>query len=503
MKRLIQYLTGSSETYTTTENGARSLITTGDPRVDYFFKVLRDTDGRQIRKYLKECVNYSVDDTFKLLFQLRDREKEGKGERSAFLTSFNFLLMNSDVTRDRCLANLENVPYYGRWKDLFDIYSANQLDDTLRDEILDYTAEQLETDLANSQSDKDEIRRSVSLCAKWIPSEGHGVDKKCGFTSHLAKYMQLTKGELRKRYITPLRQHINVTERLICSQRFEEIDYKTVPGGCMKKERKTFRKHDPYRFALYERSLVSGRVKAKTTGVEANELVKHYLDYNPHDAVIEGMANEFQRKVSESLQKSAKNILFVVDVSASMNASNMRPLSSAIALGIFGSAATQGAFHNKVITFSEEPEVVTLPDESESFQKRVMACRSMKWGASTDIQKVFDLILNIGKLKGQDALPDMICIATDMQFTKVDKRFTNLEVIDQKFRDSGLTRPQLVCWNLRGNTLDFPVCATEPEITLISGHNPLLMNLLLTEGDINPSRIVDTAINIERYDRVV
>ena len=536
-----------------TENGAKSLPKTDDPRVDYFFKVLRDTTDELLIEYVKECVSYNgskgVGDMFKLMFQLRDRESSGKGERSAFLKTFKFLCCGDDKTKrdpsisytdphllpfaqiktkELCLRNLDNVPYFGRWKDIFELYA--MIDDAVvRDEILDYTAEQLYTDMGNSQSDHAEIRRSVSLAAKWLPSEGCAIDKKCHFTSHLAKYMQISKSELRKKFISPLRAHINVTERLICSNRFSEIQYQKVPGGCMRKEKGTFKKHDQIRFEEYEAKLKSGEVKAKTMSVEIHQLSKHYITGNDLDAVIEAVAREKQTQISASLRalrdKSMNfglgrtfNTLFVVDVSGSMSEPNMIPISSAISLGIFGSASTEGYFKNKVMTFSSKPELVELPSgEDVTFKQKVEACMKMNWGMSTNIHAAFDLVLKtiVENKVPANEVPDMIVIASDMQFNPISNmtveregcRFaeqTAFEDIEEKYRAARVKRPTICFWNLRGDTIDFPANSACPEVAMIGGFNPQLLNLLLMEGEvISPSSLVDIALKDERYNRVV
>lgn len=67
-------------TTTTTENGRPSLLSTGDSRVDAFFKLTRGLEREALRQHVAQCVETDPVDAFVLWANTRD-VRGGKGER--------------------------------------------------------------------------------------------------------------------------------------------------------------------------------------------------------------------------------------------------------------------------------------------------------------------------------------------------------------------------------------------------------------------------------------
>ena len=75
---------------------------------------------------------------------------------------------------------------------------------------LKYISEQLVIDRASM-----DCGNAVSFIAKWIPSETSAINKRTGFTFRLAHTMQISMGELRKNYLSPLRIYIEDTKKTV------------------------------------------------------------------------------------------------------------------------------------------------------------------------------------------------------------------------------------------------------------------------------------------------
>lgn len=75
---------------------------------------------------------------------------------------------------------------------------------------LNYISEQLVIDRASM-----DCGNAVSFIAKWIPSETSAINKRTGFTFRLAHTMQISMGELRKNYLSPLRIYIEDTKKTV------------------------------------------------------------------------------------------------------------------------------------------------------------------------------------------------------------------------------------------------------------------------------------------------
>lgn len=96
---------------------------------------------------------------------------------------------------------LKNVHLIDNWYFCFELYKL--LDEDFKVEILDLLEEQLHIDEIDNINGH---KMDVSDCATCFPSETSSFNKQTHIFEHLAVYMQLTKKELRKRYITPLRK---------------------------------------------------------------------------------------------------------------------------------------------------------------------------------------------------------------------------------------------------------------------------------------------------------
>lgn len=128
-----------------------------------------------------------------------------------------------------------------------------------------------------------------------------------------------------------------------------------------------------------------------------------------------------------------------------------------LALGLITSEVTEPPFQNMVITFHETPTFHTVT--GPTLRDRVMNIRSAPWGGSTDIQKVFDLILTRAQqFKLSPAqMPKRLFIISDMQFNQADpKHETNHNAAINKYKKAGYPIPQIVYWNVRADTVDFP-----------------------------------------------
>ena len=92
------------------------------------------------------------------------------------------------------------------------------------------------------------------------------------------------------------------------------------------------------------------------------------------------------------------------------------------------------------------------------------------------------------KLNPED-IPDLI-VFSDMQFDVARSSATSWEIhhgrIVRRFKEEGLkicgkewSAPQIVYWNLRGNTSGFPAQVDRDGVTMLSGYSPSLLKLLL------------------------
>ena len=341
-------------------------------------------------------------------------------------------------------------------------------------------------------------RESVSLAAKWAPTEKCAFDKKAHLAHRTARVMFPGARDADRQYrvlLSGLREHLRVTERLMCDNEWEKINFSHVPSKAHHLLKKVFAKHQPERYQLYLSELKTGKAKINTTGLQPHELVSQYLcrRLSAVDDTVEMQWKSLLDKLKEAGR--LRNSLSVCDVSGSMNGV---PMQVAIALGIVTAKLTKGAFHNKCITFSENPTWHEL--QGDSLMEQVQGMKAMDWGYSTNLMSVFHLILDMAvsyEVPEKD-MPRTLFIYSDMQFNAAASGFTAFNEVRQMYQEAKYQMPQIVFWNLCGDTQNFPVEIDANGVALMSGFSAELLKLFLEAEEFTPLMILKMALS--KYD---
>lgn len=486
----------------TTENGAPSLATTGNARLNLFFKLTRDvTENPSFHDWLKASWNEDLDDTLKILFQSRDC-RGGKGDRAPFLDALSLLLNKSALWTEpqQWKHLLALIPTYGRYLDWVELLARITVPE-VQEAIIALIGDQLRKDIDDMNEG-----RPVSLLAKWIPSERKKWDRKTHLSRRLAKYLSgaSSSGDLkhlRVNFLTPLRAYLSIVETKMCTNEWDDIEFQKVPSVAMHRLKSAFAKHTPEAFTKWIEDVKQGKSKVNASQVYPHDLVTTYLTLYSKpkpDPVVEEQWKALRAKVGKALTKS----LVISDVSSSMEGT---PMEVSIALGILIAETTAAPFNHSLLTFSEKPAFIQLNPEHTLCEK-VQQVRKMPWGMNTNLRAVFDLILDKAQALSlaPEAMPERLFILSDMQFDTADKRYlTNHEAIRLKYKQGGYALPQIIYWNLRSNTTqDVPTTSTETNVALLSGYSPTLLNSLLDGADFTPWSILRRIIDAPRYAEV-
>lgn len=525
--------------FTKTENGAVALDTSGNDIVDYFMLYTRTLTKEQNYQFLEKCWAVNPKKTVAVIFNGRDRLK-GKKEKTVSNQAMLWLRDNKPYTY---MANiLTYVNNYGRWKDLLYICYENKSDgmidsnyeltmfaDKLRDDlaelkISDHLANDADAATEDTIKNKPKVK-SVSLCAKWAPSENDRNDSRKHFAKKIATILygrdDAKKMEkYRKEYLAPLRKKINIVERLMCNNEWDKINYESVPGVASRRLHIAFNKHDSDRYCEYLATVRKGDAKINITGILPHELANYYVNLrSTQDEYEENETIELQWRAIVNDVKSCGilgNSLAIIDLSGSMfSASNGSvPAQVAISLGIITSLCCKGLFKNKFITFSDTPELVSLiPDDlykeytEKDIEPSLYTCFKslvdVEFGYNTNFVKSCEMIIKYGKERNiADAdMPKKLFVFTDMQFDEatvdvVGKEQNGIEVlyktIVKMFKAADYTAPKFVFWNLNScHTQSFPVnCKTEGT-AMISGFSEQLLKIFMTYDEFKPELIVE------------
>jgi len=439
------------------------------------------------------------------------------------------------------------VEKYGRWKDLqFISYNLKNIDHKIEMNII---AQKLIEDKINLDNNKP-----VSLCAKWAPSENDRNDRQIQFAKKVASVIYGCKdtykmSKYRKQYLVPLRKQIDIVESKMCDNKWGAIKYENIPGVASNKLKNAFIKHDEERYKKYLGDVAASVKKINVTGILPHELAGVYIkDLEKFNKGEVCQTTEMQWKaIVENVRKSGNfdNAISIVDVSGSMfNAKNGSiPAQVAVALGIITALCCKGDFANKIITFSENPQLVDLitteaanaantaekpkiengeagdasvagsssvSNNIPSLHECIKNIMGVDYGFSTDFLRCNEEIINYAiKYKvPQDKMPKKLFVFTDMQFNNTitgnferDYRNNrdNTNALDTVYKSivklyeaNNYKAPKFIFWNLNSDSNEvFPVNCDTEGTAIVSGFSEQLLKIFMNYDEFKPEFIVN------------
>lgn len=483
-----------------TENGAVGYATSGKHLLDMNFAIPSYRSQSESRIKLDFTKTYYENPTLAIawLFYVRD-VRGGLGERRLFRVCMEDLAQ----INEKVFTNLlPLVAEYGRWDDIF--AWLGEINDNIDGAILDLVATQFYKDFSGMN-----FGEPVSLLAKWLPTENcSNADRKRKAKIVIEK-LQLTPKAYR-RTVSDLRKYLDVVEVKISNNDWDRVDYNTVPSNANLKYANAFMRHDEDRRIEYLESLKRGDkdVKINSSVLYPHDIVSKYMrDIGWHETL--GDYDETLEQLWKSLPNLVKedtNTLVVADGSGSMTDkigdSNVSALSVANALAIYFSERNKGEFANKYITFSNRPQLVDLSNAT-TLRDKIQIALGHDEISNTNIEKVFDLILNtaIDNNYSQSDMPNNIVIISDMEFDYMTDGDTNKAMFDafaDKYAEHGYKLPRLVFWNVNSRTNTIPIQQNENGVALISGFSVNLVNMVLS-NETDPYVALVKEITKERY----
>jgi len=478
---MLQFLKNLTN-HTRTENGAATLRSTGHECLDLFATIgaLRSADAREIEDRFLRAYAENPDLAMKILFYARDI-RGGLGERRVFRTLLRWLACNE---LPALLRNLPWVAEFGRWDDVLAL-----LETPARDAAVKLLKAQLDSDLA--ALDRGE---PVSLLGKWLPSvNAHNADA-VRMARLLARAFGMTEARYRKA-LSALRQSIRILENNL-RRRDYSFDYAAQPSKAMFKYRRAFLRNDAERYRDFMNRVNRGEARLHTGALMPYEIVEAAYRASQADrAALDATWNALEDFTN------GENALVVADGSGSMYWSGS-PTPGAVAqsLAIYFAQRNRGAFHNHFVTFSMNPQLVQI--KGEDIVDVARYCRTFNECANTDLQKVFELILQaaVQNRVPQRQLPSTLYIISDMEFDACARgaSLTNFEYARQLYRQNGYRLPRVVFWNVQSRNRQQPVSMNAQGVALVSGFTARIFSQVMS-GEMDPYRNMMSVVGGERY----
>lgn len=428
---------------------------------------------------------------------------------------------------------------YGSWKDMkyFCNYCKEQTGDN-NHPLIQYAIELTNQQLAN---DTETTNDKISLVAKWVPREkqpkfswlfkkmAHSYFKEylttCTNDDILQQKRAKNKCEMEYRQlISGLNRRLDTTQIKQCENKWSQIEPSNITSQTLFKQRKAFlnmpndkqgltdetkimRKTTKDRLYCrdniikYIESNDSSSCVKKTPHIQLNEYVKTAIEMIDQDDTT----NQVESNLLNTLWKQnaynnqpLRPMVAMIDTSLSMLKNDA--LYFALGLGI--RVAEKNAYFGKqIMTFGKTSKWHNLED-CEDFVTTVRAIITNNHCDTTpsspmyldECSNLYDGIDKLLETIVETKMPEKqvaemgIVIFSNMKFIKEQNQLstdfiTVYEAIKRKYENAGqkainkaYTLPHIVFWNME-STHGFPCLSIHPNVTMISGNNPKLLNL--------------------------
>lgn len=464
----------NASNYTVTENGALAHKTTRSAVYDMFALggAYRKRNDEDCILLFKNALEENETLALKCLFYLRDC-RGGQGERRFFRICYKWLAQkHANVAR----RNFELISEYGRYDDV--IYAL--IGTPLENDALEFIKNQLALDLEC---------KTPSLLAKWLPSENASAVKTKKMGNIIREYLGMTHREYRKT-LSILRERINLLERLMSANRWDEIEFDKIPSKAGLIYKNAFARRDIIA-KKYEAFAKSEDTKVNTSTLYPYDVVHKAVEgtrgwgYSFRDMsdTDRAMVEKYWENLPEYLEGKPCKMMCVVDTSGSMTGSEASaPINVAIGLGMYCAERIGGPFKNHYISFSSRPQLIKI--EGVDFVDKVRRIYKTNLCENTDLVKTFRMLKEIALTAKSEDIPETIVVISDMQIDCGSRFYgsnvaTEMESMRREWEKAGLKMPKLVYWNVeaRGaaNFLD-----DGPNVTYVSGCSPVIFQQVIS-----------------------
>ena len=476
MNELLKSMKAESN-YEHTENGALTHKSTLNKVLDMFAMggSMRNRPEDEIIIMFKKAYEENATLALKCLFYLRDA-RGGAGERRFFRVCYKWLAQEYER---EAIHLIPYVAMYGRYDDLFVLENT-----PCENEMFDYLYKVIK-------------QNEDHLVYKWLKSENCSSKDSKRFARKTREAFNMTPREYRK-MLSEGRKACNLVETLMSQNRWDEIAFEHLPARAGLLYKSAFMRREEIR-ARYAEFMANKNTKVNAAVLTPVEIAHQILSYETWrtPSVTERQAwQKYWDNLKDYYGGREEPGIAVVDVSGSMYG---LPMEAAISMGAYIAERGRGPFQNHFITFSAAPTLVEF--EGVDIYDKFIRAENADWGQNTNIEAVFDLLLNTAKRNHvSDAeMPKTIYIFSDMEFDHGivmnnsrprSWNYTTIErseidtLIERKAREwkaAGYSAPRVIFWNLDSRQNNIP--AIGPGFSYCSGFSMSALEGVLSGKD--------------------
>lgn len=470
--------------WTKTENGADAKNTTDSALLDMFATIgsMRSRSEDEIIQKFELAFQEDPLGAMRCLFWVRDC-RGGAGERRAFRVLLPYIAQKH---YEELYRNLELIPEYGRWDDFYALIGT-----PMEEQFWPFISWKLFRDIKEM-----EAGRPRSLLAKWLKKADASSPNTRKLGIYTAKKLGMSVYDY-KRLCVKLRRYIDVVEQRMSANEWDTINYPAVPSRAMMNYRKAFARHDQERFDQYLNKVQSGEQKINSATLYPYDIVEKILYRHEDSKVLEAQWDNLPDYVDGDI-----NAVVMADVSGSMQG---RPMATSIGLAMYFAERNKGAYHNLFMTFSENPQFVTV--KGNTITQKINFISKADWGNNTDLEKALLNILDVAIENhcSQEEMPKSLIIISDMEIDEADgqnHRENFYDYVSRVYEKHGYKIPNVVFWNVDSRHDVFLADKDRKGVQLVSGQSASTFKNLIGCVDKTPIEMMYSVLNSERYQAI-
>lgn len=459
---------------------------------DFYFDI--STSAMDYIEMFKEALNEDENIALRNLLNIRDFRHSGKGERLLFRELISYLAQERPTIAKKLIES-GIVEQLGRWDDLIFLfeYSYNQ---GYHMDVLNAIVKQIKQAMNETP---------VSLVYKWLPTNTRNkrVYKVANELYPMLGYHNFK--EYRKD-VSAHRKSLKLIETYLSDKDYDPIEVSHIPSRAFNKYQSALVRHIPDKMDKFYSEVSDGTKKVKVSGITPDEIVSPLINdlscwWDDSSNINKSQMRLIEESWKEMIKnnKDIGNSLVVADVSGSMTG---KPMEVSVSLAMLFGQAMTGEFHNTFMTFASTPQLIKLSD-NDSLRESVKKVLHADWDTSTDIDAVFEKILDTAKnnhLEQKD-MPERIVIISDMQFDSAVSDKPHIERWKESFKQAEYKLPTIVYWNVSSYN-NSPATKDEENVALVSGFTQGTLDAVINSKDITPASVMLEALNKPEYDIV-
>ena len=438
--------------------------------IDLFQKINKNINYPELIFLLNKSIQKSFKNTIILAFYIRDIK--GLGKREIGRSILQFLLINYPKKFKRLIPL---IPIYGRWDDLLYLFPNSTKLDNLSFTNLNYCSK-IKVDTYNEAKicqnyivkffcntmlrDRYNMleNKNITLLGKWAPTEYSSKDSKYNLVNTICKFCNITPRNYRKKYITPLRKTLDITERHMCKKEWDKIDYSKVPNATKNKFYKAFMRNDRKRFSKRNREYIYSdnpsyyirkysytlNIRPEIEKLWKKHLKKYTNNFDKIRACIDTSSQMYSRK------KNGKYMFnkFFLDIA----------ISTALVLSHKTNIVSN---FNKIITF----------EESDSLISKIIKINKLCIPSTNNIHSILSNFEN----------------------------YTTIIITTQTLNLNQYNNQKIIYWLISDEPIDIEI---NNNLIIVKGYNDIIVKTLLKTCDITYKKIIDQILLDKRYNMV-